>query len=322
MRASAAHSWSASPPMTSCRMVRAGSRSSPWPSMPTRRPALCVTTPASGWSVPPIRRRSVDLPPPFCPTTPIRSPAATPSETSASTGSPVYDRETASRLTRLRGGAAMRALSSAIRSEAEARCRLRACPQTSRHSSNSPATSPTPATRSPCTSTAVRPRRSRWSGRQGSHIVVRTGLAVAVGDPVGLVWLMTRRPRVVLVRGRRHRRTASSSSRSAPSPSARPGARAASRRRARSRRPCAWATAPMSPAGCSTSATAAPRCSSPTAASVPASSCTSIFSSAGEAAGRGRLRRHARHGPRRRDPRRPGRRDRHLGLLRLAGVAA
>src|SRR5688572_12431632 len=51
---------------------------------------------------------SVVLPSPLRPTMPMRSPAATPSETSASSGRTPYDLETRSRLTRLAGAALMR----------------------------------------------------------------------------------------------------------------------------------------------------------------------------------------------------------------------
>ena len=57
------------------------SRSSPWPSSADARPPTRVTPPASGSSTPAISRSSVDLPSPLRPTTPIRSPSATPSVT-------------------------------------------------------------------------------------------------------------------------------------------------------------------------------------------------------------------------------------------------
>ena len=52
---------------------------------PRRTPPARVTAPASGSSRPAISRSSVDLPSPLRPTTPMRSPAATPSVTSSST---------------------------------------------------------------------------------------------------------------------------------------------------------------------------------------------------------------------------------------------
>ena len=78
-RLSAAHSWSARPPTSSSRIVRASSSSSPWPSSASCRSPARVTAPASGVSAPAMSRSSVDLPSPLRPTIPIRSPAATPS---------------------------------------------------------------------------------------------------------------------------------------------------------------------------------------------------------------------------------------------------
>ena len=79
---SPAHSWSARPPTSSSRIVVAESRSSPCPSSSSDTDAVRVTVPASGSSAPASSRRRVDLPSPLRPTTPIRSPALTPSVTS------------------------------------------------------------------------------------------------------------------------------------------------------------------------------------------------------------------------------------------------
>ncbi len=76
---SAIHSWSARSPTSSARIVLAGSRSSPWPSSASTSPPARVSAPASGSSMPATSSSSVDLPSPLRPTTPIRSPAATPS---------------------------------------------------------------------------------------------------------------------------------------------------------------------------------------------------------------------------------------------------
>ena len=84
--ASAAHSWSARPPTSSSRIVRAGVEVVALAEQRRRAtPPVRVTAPASGSSTPAISRSSVDLPSPLRPTTPIRSPAATPSVTSRST---------------------------------------------------------------------------------------------------------------------------------------------------------------------------------------------------------------------------------------------
>ena len=68
---------------------RAASRSSPWPSSTERRGRRRASPrPRRASSAPAISRSSVDLPSPLRPTTPIRSPAETPSVTSRSTESP------------------------------------------------------------------------------------------------------------------------------------------------------------------------------------------------------------------------------------------
>ena len=74
--------------------------------LPEQREAACracaVSAPASGSSRPAMSRSSVDLPSPLRPTTPIRSPAATPSVTSCRTVRAAYPFPTPLRLTRLR----------------------------------------------------------------------------------------------------------------------------------------------------------------------------------------------------------------------------
>ena len=73
-----AHSYSGASPTTARRTVEAASRSSAWPSRPTRTSRRCVTRPPSGSSTPASTESSVDLPSPFLPTMPMRSPSATP----------------------------------------------------------------------------------------------------------------------------------------------------------------------------------------------------------------------------------------------------
>ena len=72
---SPAHSCSARSPTRISRIVRRSSSSSRCPSSATSTSPVRVSAPASGASTPAISRSSVDLPPPFCPTTPMRSPA-------------------------------------------------------------------------------------------------------------------------------------------------------------------------------------------------------------------------------------------------------
>ena len=78
------------PPADELRRGRCAcaSRSSPWPSSAACRSPARVTAPASGSSTPAMSRSSVDLPSPLRPTTPMRSPALTPSVTSSSTVRP------------------------------------------------------------------------------------------------------------------------------------------------------------------------------------------------------------------------------------------
>ena len=74
-----------------------------WSSTPMARSPRRVTRPESGSSVPVSSDSSVLLPPPLRPTTPIRSPAATPRETSSRITVVPCALCTRSRLTRFRG---------------------------------------------------------------------------------------------------------------------------------------------------------------------------------------------------------------------------
>ena len=67
-------------------------------------PRVAETRPASGGSWPVITWSRVVLPSPLRPTMPTRSPTATPSETSLSSGRTPNALETRSRLTRLATG--------------------------------------------------------------------------------------------------------------------------------------------------------------------------------------------------------------------------
>src|SRR3954449_10691778 len=88
---------------TTSRTVAPGGSVPDWSSAPRARSPRRVTRPESGSSAPVISDRRVDLPPPLRPTTPIRSPAATPSETSSRMTVVPWALCTRSRLTRLRG---------------------------------------------------------------------------------------------------------------------------------------------------------------------------------------------------------------------------
>ena len=84
--ASLAHSWSARPPTSSSRTVLRGIEVVALPEQrELRGRASRMSAPASGSSRPAMSRSSVDLPSPLRPTTPMRSPAATPSVTSCRT---------------------------------------------------------------------------------------------------------------------------------------------------------------------------------------------------------------------------------------------
>jgi len=67
---------------------------------PSRRPAALATRPSSGSARPASNASSVDFPAPLRPTTPIRSPADTPSETASSSLRWAYALATFSRLIR------------------------------------------------------------------------------------------------------------------------------------------------------------------------------------------------------------------------------
>ena len=84
IRGSAAQSCSGRSPSTASRTVATGSRSSACASIPMVRPPVRAIRPVSIGRVPASTRSSVDLPPPLRPTTPMRSPSRTPSETSSS----------------------------------------------------------------------------------------------------------------------------------------------------------------------------------------------------------------------------------------------
>src|SRR3954467_2817227 len=78
-----------------------GSRTSAWASRPTRSPPVRVTRPRSGLTAPARIETSVVLPPPLRPTTPMRSPSVTPSDTPSSSTRVPYVVATPSTLTRL-----------------------------------------------------------------------------------------------------------------------------------------------------------------------------------------------------------------------------
>ena len=69
------------PPTTAWATVRVGSTVSDWSSMPMSTPRRRVTRPPSGSMRPASRRSNVDLPSPFLPTTPTRSPSLRPTVT-------------------------------------------------------------------------------------------------------------------------------------------------------------------------------------------------------------------------------------------------
>jgi len=79
MCACEAHSWSARSPWMACRTVAVGSRSSDWDTNSSRTPPVRVTRPPSGRRRPANVASRVDLPAPFCPTTPTRAPSSRPS---------------------------------------------------------------------------------------------------------------------------------------------------------------------------------------------------------------------------------------------------
>ena len=81
MRGSAAQTCSGRSPMTVSCTVAAGSMPSSWVSTPMVRPPTRATRPESTSREPSRTRSSVVLPPPLRPTTPMRSPPPTPSET-------------------------------------------------------------------------------------------------------------------------------------------------------------------------------------------------------------------------------------------------
>ena len=103
-RASPAHSWVASPrgPITASPTVSAAS-SVRWVTTAIRRPPTRETRPESGSTTPVRISNRVVLPPPLRPTTPMRSPALTPSETLSSTCRMPKEIEPCSMLMRLVG---------------------------------------------------------------------------------------------------------------------------------------------------------------------------------------------------------------------------
>ncbi len=84
LRGSAAHSCSGSVPKTRSRTRPDGCWD--WARLPTVMPLVRVERPESRSMVPASAPSSVVLPVPLRPTTPIRSPAVTPSDTRSSSG--------------------------------------------------------------------------------------------------------------------------------------------------------------------------------------------------------------------------------------------
>jgi hypothetical protein len=84
-RASPAHTCSGVSPTTATSTVSASSRASAWPSTPTVTPPRTVTRPELGSSRPASMASRLDLPSPFLPTIPTRSPSFRPSVTESKT---------------------------------------------------------------------------------------------------------------------------------------------------------------------------------------------------------------------------------------------
>ena len=80
-----AHTYSGTSPTTACSTVSASSSASSWASMPTSMLLRYVTLPESGSRRFATSSRSVDLPSPFLPTMPMRSPSFMPMVWSRST---------------------------------------------------------------------------------------------------------------------------------------------------------------------------------------------------------------------------------------------